>query len=668
MKMIFTWSKIFISASIVILLLAIGLLAADQNPKVRSLAKYPVTSPIVPNNWKIHKIGTLWTRVTNFGWMGDDTYLDRDPSCDWPGGSSNSYLYRGSIWLTARVDNVVHSSQGDYSDFAPLDSVSMSTGAGCRSEEDTYTRYYDVLAPLAERQHFPLGVEIVERTYAWSASYADDFIVYEYTIKNVGIDTNGDGLPDTPRDLQEFYFTIRFDADVSRVSGWPSEYRFECWDDHVMSNGNSWDWLANFPNMASVPNTLKPEDCDSTMIFMFDGENPDWPADNNQDDDFGNPGPDGTLQSPGFVGVRVLKTVPYMKPSSFHQCNYYNDPKTDKEAYDRMIGKHNFEGLFLDSAGKPYAYDYRGILTFGPIETFKAGDSVKITAALGVGCDPQRGGVYSLQEFVKIMKVAKLIVDSDYSISQEALTPPAPSLEIAQDVQNGVVKGIKIIWGDTPMQHKNFMGFKVWKSKGKTAAGSFDWKPIGLGVYTDTTGSASWPPPPADEAGKFMIIDRDFINGFDYYYAIQSFSIALPEPFGVLESNLFGNLQYISPAAPPAQTLDQIKVVPNPYVGSTAWNNPIPSDSSPWQHRLQFIHLPADATIKIFTLDGDFVDEIQSGEMTRKDESFAGISIESVAEWDLITRYNQEAAPGMYIYVVKSPSLGTKTGKFVIIR
>jgi hypothetical protein len=40
----------------------------------------------------------------------------------------------------------------------------------------------------------------------------------------------------------------------------------------------------------------------------------------------------------------------------------------------------------------------------------------------------------------------------------------------------------------------------------------------------------------------------------------------------------------------------------------------------------------------------------------------------SVAEWDLITHNNQEAAPGIYMYVVDSPSAGQTVGKFVIIR
>ncbi len=246
------------------------------------------------------------------------------------------------------------------------------------------------------------------------------------------------------------------------------------------------------------------------------------------------------------------------------------------------------------------------------------------------------------------------------------LAAPSPDLQVEEHIENGIVAGVKVVWDNSPESNPRFFAYKVWKSDGKTAAGAFKWEPLGLGMYVDTTGSPSWPPPPADEPNKYQIIDRDVINGFDYYYSVQSVSIA--EGFGVLESNIVTNLKYISPANPVATDLSRVKVVPNPYLGSTIWNNPIPSDSDPWRHRLQFINLPADATVKIFTLDGDFIDEIVSGETARKTEAFAGSGRLSVAEWDLITRNNQEAAPGIYMYVVDSPSVGQKVGKFVIIR
>ena len=182
----------------------------------------------------------------------------------------------------------------------------------------------------------------------------------------------------------------------------------------------------------------------------------------------------------------------------------------------------------------------------------------------------------------------------------------------------------------------------------------------------NTEGSASWPPPAGEIPGTYQIIDNDVINGFDYNYSVQA--ISYDEAFGVMESNILTNLQSISPSNPVASNLNNVKVVPNPYIGSARWNNPIPSDADPWEHRIQFINLPADANIKIFTLDGDFVDEINSGGIVKVSSSFGGTGSDSVAEWDLITRNDQEAAPGIYMYVIDSPSAGTKIGKFVIVR
>jgi hypothetical protein len=262
------------------------------------------------------------------------------------------------------------------------------------------------------------------------------------------------------------------------------------------------------------------------------------------------------------------------------------------------------------------------------------------------------------------MKVAQSIVDADYEIAN--LAAPAPMLEVDGYVENGEVTGVKIMWDNSPETASRFQGYKVWKSAGKTASGAFDWQPIGLGAYMDTSGSTSWPPPSAEEAGLYQVIDRDIIKGFEYHYAVQA--VSYDEAFGVMESNVLTNLVSISPANPVATDLDRVKVVPNPYIGSARWNNPIPSDADAWEHRIQFINLPADATIKIFTLDGDFVDEIASGDIAKKSTAFVSEGAASVAEWDLITRNEQEAAPGIYMYVVESPSAGTKIGKFVIVR
>jgi len=628
--------------------------------KARSVAG---SSIIAEDNFKWHTIGTLWNRVTNFSYLGDDAYNDRTPSCDWPGGSGNSYLYRGTIWLSAFVDGTFHSTQGDDHEFAALDSVHFFTGEGALSDQDTYTKYYDVVAPQAA-DHFPLGLEIQERTFAWKSSYADDFIIYEYTVKNVGIDTDGDSIPDTDQTLDDFYFTIRFDGDVSKLPDWGAEYRFSNQDDHAIANGVNWDWVDMVPQMAGRDHGLTAEDADSSMIIMFDGDNASWPGDDGNADDFGNPGVDGVLQTPGFLGIKILKSIPQLPKHSFHVCHIYNDPQTDQETWDRMISDAQFEEILVNPATNlPFPNDYRGILTWGPVEQFLPGDSIIVYTALGVGCDPDSGGVYSLVELVKIMDVAQYIVDNDFNISADALAPSAPMVTIDK-----VSNGLKVIWDSAQESHPNFHQYLTWKGT-KNALGQVAWEPLGKGEYT-LNDSASWPPP-AGEPGYYELIDNDVINGLVYYYSVQAAtdSINEPIPFGIISSNIMdaNSMVVVSPSNLPADNLDNVKVVPNPYIGSANWNNPRPGDSSPWEHRIQFTNLPDDAVVNIFTLDGDYVAEITVSKTVVIGGDF-DTSSSSVAEWDLMTRNNQEAAPGMYLFVVDSRSLGQTTGKFVIIR
>lgn len=623
-------------------------------------------SPIVEDDWKHHTIGTFWNRVTNYNYAGDDAYEGRTPSGDYPGGTGNSYLYRGTLWLSAFVDGTFYSTQGSDHEFSPLDSVSLLTGDNAtRAEQETYTKYYDVHAPLAE-EHTPLGLEITERTFAWSASFSDDFIIHEYSIKNVGIDTDGDYYPDSDRDLIDFYFTVRMDADVSKLPDWGAEDVYSNIDDYVMSDGTNFDWLEDIEQMAGVDHGLSEDDIDSSMMFMWDGDNVHQNAENGQADDFGNPGVDGTLQSPGFIGLKVLKTDPVMPKHSFHVNHISNDPTSDQQAWSRMISDPSFENIF--EMGYP-AYDYRGLFTMGPLDTLRSGDSVKVTIAYGVGSDPVRGSTYSLVELFKVMKTAQWIVDNEYDLDITAMVPAAPEVTAEEVVENGVVTGVRIIWERSAIYHENFQGFKVWRGDSRTITGEIDWEPLGNGIY-DLDGI--WPPPSDETSGYYQLVDSPVTNGFDYYYSVQVYTDTISDPIALdpVETNILDERSFriIAPANAIADNLNSVKVVPNPYIGSARWNNSIPSNTFPWQHRLQFTNLPGDAIVKIYSLDGDFIDEILAGDGVRSGDDLLAETKKSVAEWDLMTRNNQEAAPGVYMFIVDSPSLGQKVGKFVIIR
>ena len=673
-------------------------------------------NPVVSYDSFVHKIGMLWNNITNHGEIGDDSYTAPAPSCEWPAGSGNSYLYAGCIWLSAGYDDggtikysVLNERDGEY---APIDSIHVFT-PGERAEQETYTKYWDVTQPLSSSGDDPLGITIKERTYAWSNPLADDFIIVEYTIKNVGLDKDGDYVPEVQRDLFDFTFTIRWDGDVAKRADWPVEDRRVNQDDHALSNADAtftisdaqdpeyngtysgWDWVTLVPYMRRqaerepfMLDSLKTFALDSMLTFMWDGDNlqveaEDWGLDtsllpdsydfDNLDDDFGNPDVDGTFNSAGFLGWRILRSEPYMAPKSYVTCTIHDDPQTDAARWNDYIDVNDFYNI-KEAVNPVYAQwkngyfypeDYRAITSYGSIDTLRSGDSVVVTIAYGVGGDQRNGGIYSLIELNKIMLMAQYIVDNDYSVDFSALMASAPDFELTEAEEGGDYKGVDIKWDDLPEAHDKFGGYRVIRSNEKMPNGSFIWDE--LAIYE--IGTDSWPPP-ANIGGNSVYVFRDTTVrfGFDYYYCVQTISSNVPGYGNISSSEAL--FQAMTPTSAPALTLDNVKVVPNPYIGSAVWNNPIPSlGTSPWEHQLMFINLPADAIVRIYTLDGDYIAQVKASDprITGPHETVPDKSA-GTAIWSLITRNNQDAAPGVYLYTVTSELCGKTTGKFVIIR
>ena len=98
-------------------------------------------------------------------------------------------------------------------------------------------------------------------------------------------------------------------------------------------------------------------------------------------------------------------------------------------------------------------------------------------------------------------------------------------------------------------------------------------------------------------------------------------------------------------------TLDTIKVVPNPYIVRSRFNETSIS------RKLRFTNLPQECRISIFTVTGELVRVLDHVNQFDGNEW-----------WDLRTANNQEVAPGLYIYHVESTNGEEKVGKFAVIR
>ena len=104
--------------------------------------------------------------------------------------------------------------------------------------------------------------------------------------------------------------------------------------------------------------------------------------------------------------------------------------------------------------------------------------------------------------------------------------------------------------------------------------------------------------------------------------------------------------------------LQDIAVVPNPYVVAAAWEPRLTLESGRGERKLDFINLPSECTIKIFTLNGYLVNTIKH----------QSINENGTYSWNMLSKDGLELAHGLYIYHVEAEDIGEFTGKFALIK
>jgi hypothetical protein len=124
-------------------------------------------------------------------------------------------------------------------------------------------------------------------------------------------------------------------------------------------------------------------------------------------------------------------------------------------------------------------------------------------------------------------------------------------------------------------------------------------------------------------------------------------------------------LMFTTPAAPEfdesviADALEDIQVVPNPYVVTNEFEPTNYYVQGRGDRHLHFVNLPPQCTIRIYTLSGHHVDTIvhNVGNLDRGE-----------AIWDMTTKEEMDIGFGVYIYHVDAGKYGEKIGKFAVIK
>jgi len=242
-------------------LMASGAFAINMHPNYDTNGGGPLyKSAVEPNQTlRVHRVGNVWFSITNYGKFGSEARGLYDPltnslapSCEFPAGTNLEYLFQGALWIGAVVEGdepgeldtltsygedgwlnpgpkeinpepppngniLMLSSRGENAPpYAPTTGhVNEIPGRifEAISEQDficvmTDTILVGVLPdPHDSRAHRPLYIKVVQKSYSWSYEYAEDFILIDYEIENIG---------DQP--LKNVWIGLYIDADVAHSS------------------------------------------------------------------------------------------------------------------------------------------------------------------------------------------------------------------------------------------------------------------------------------------------------------------------------------------------------------------------------------------------------------------------------------------------------------------
>ncbi|NIA29064.1 MAG: hypothetical protein GWP06_04015 [Actinobacteria bacterium] len=415
-----------------------------------------------------------------------------------------------------------------------------------------------------------------------------------------------------------------------------------------------------------------------------------------------------------------------MRPFAHQWWNWESDPGDDIEKYDYLDAQHEAStqlGKHYNFLPLPYdlnapTFDYRWLTSTGPFNNFKPGDKIRAVYAAGVGLglqgmrenlDNALKAYYAGSKHSNPYQPSAPDEDNHYVLP---IPPQIPSLTYTP-----LHGGARLVWDniaeitvDAMLGRTDFEGYKIYRSlydpssweviaafdnvDGKVLVKNTDGIVINAKKDPDTGkvvpyGDPRWEnisddnfikvdlPPIThsydDQGGEFLgrEISRP-INGLQYFYAVVAYdpdkeATADQPALGSQESAKSNYMKDPKNGAPLAviptnmyavqvvqgEDLKNmgIRVVPNPYRGTALFE-------SRYEDKIRFTNLPPACKISIFTMTGDLVETIYHDNGT------------DAELWDLISRNNQKAVSGLYVYVVETeqPKYEKFVGKFVIVR
>lgn len=661
------------------------------------------------DNTKYTNVGNFGLTITNFGTYGHGFVLwPQQPSAEFPLGSGIEHIFDGGIWIGAftKDDTSGNVSSQPLVTTAAVDATSVSARGGggfeftnapgsriiersskfdsnifspnAVSHQDLVMVYSDTSRFFLNGEliidHNPIGVEIYQESYAWDLSFANNFIIMNYWIKNI-----------SNKFLDSMYIGL--------------------WTDAVVRNTNITSPRTGSSFFDKGGNGFS----DSMKIaYEFDAT-----------------GDIGFTDS--YLGVQFLGSSVEIDSINFVSWQFRNTtdvnlfaPQNDSERFRKLLGYFGGENRF------PYqitpellrAPSNRSMMiSAGPIRNLASGDSVNIVFALitakKFGTDPASldteeqkfnlftSGEWALRAYYGEDRNRNGFLDpgedldTDGKITRYILpTPPNnPRVKVIPENQSATIywdrraeNSVDPITGEQDFEgyrlYRTNAGFDLTETQDLQSSlikmAEFDSLGNGIGFntgfsYVELSEPESFPGDTTNYFYKFEV--ENLLNGWQYVFAVTAFDKG-DEVFNLesLESSKLSNAVKIIPGTLPTSDENvEIGVYPNPYYANAYWDG-----SSERLRKIYFYNLPEECKITIYTLAGDVVKRLDHNRESNASElrwfqtySRDGSQIMSGGEhaWDLITDNDQAIATGLYLFSVEDSRTGNiKTGKFLIVK
>ncbi|MEL6614457.1 MAG: hypothetical protein AAFQ43_01890 [Bacteroidota bacterium] len=427
---------------------------------------------------------------------------------------------------------------------------------------------------------------------------------------------------------------------------------------------------------------------------------------------FGGNDPDPALARPADDLERYERMQrPYPDPTAF------NDDVSYRNALEAFLGDGQGTGR-IQTDGTIASGNWISLTSVGPFAELAPGQSVTVTFALVAALKPDEFQSVPVGREADTPEARALLrnnvfwaqetfagEDADYDgtldpgedingngVLDRYLIPEPPSSPVLRvELEQG--KAI-LYWNDFAEQsvdpvtgRTDFEGYRIYRSDpGDDQAGNIlgeagliaqydrPGNEVGFNNGLDPIRLDSPVTFPGDTETYTYRFEADgLLDGWQYAFAVTAFDEGdTASGLVPLESSKTTNAVRVFPG-PEAGTSDAPGVFPNPYRVQSAWDGPLAT-----QRKLYFYNLPARAQIRVYSLAGEIVAEMDhdaeagaSGDIrwfqdfSTDDRVVAG----GVHAWDILSDNSLRISSGLYLFSVRDLDTGeTETGKFVILR